>query len=609
MRSLCLLTILASAASGAGTAHRYTLESLSAQEIDRRAAVSRPPLVGVHRAIDRAVISSGAWEASRWRVALRSPGAVALRVHFRGFTVGQGRVWLEGGKAVYTGAGPFGDGDFWTETVFGDEAEIVYEPAPGAPAEGSPPFEIAEVAHRFASDTNSAAACHKDPSCYAEWRASASAVALILIELPEGQAACSGALVRTRSGSGVPYFLTANHCVGDDAAARTVEAFWGYETSVCGGAPTALRNAVRSPSGARFVAGMPTTEGDFTLLLLGGAPASATPADWDPAEVPQGAAVAGVHHPAGSFKRISLGERYFTYWSMDYSVVPEDLYYQVRWNEGITEPGSSGSPLFSRPGVIAGVLSYGFSSTGVDACEMNPSLAGYGRFSAAYPYLRPYLEDASAAEVTLAPSAMAFEIANGAAKPDSRQQLVVTTSSAEPTPFSASTEASWLALSPASGTVSAGAPAVIEVSVRPSLARTAGVFAGSVAVTAGTAFASAAVRAEVTVRPSDVAVGVTPAPILAQAPDADGCQWFFRILLEETAGVATRLTLLRIGGVDYTGALQDWFGADRLAASGTLAVSLRARGLRAPLDQLLELAGEDEATGRTWRRTAIAEFR
>ena len=164
-------------------------------------------------------------------------------------------------------------------------------------AGGAPPFEIAEVAHRFATDSSGAATCHRDATCYPEWRDSASAVGMIVFELPEGEAACSGALIRTRSGSGLPYFLTANHCVGDDATARTVEAFWGYQSSTCGGPPIALKDAARSPLGTRFIAGMPSTDGDFTLLLLAAAPPGAAFADWDPAELPVGVVTSLVGGP------------------------------------------------------------------------------------------------------------------------------------------------------------------------------------------------------------------------------------------------------------------------------------------------------------------------
>ena len=64
---------------------------------------------------------------------------------------------------------------------------------------------------------------------------------------------------------------------------------------------------------------------------------------------------------------------------------PARDYYQVAWEKGRTEPGSSGSPLFSGPGVIVGTLTYGPESTVLTACQINPAVDGYGRFSVAYP--------------------------------------------------------------------------------------------------------------------------------------------------------------------------------------------------------------------------------
>lgn len=46
---------------------------------------------------------------------MRSPGAAALRVHFKGFRAGEGRVWVHNGKdftGPFTGTGLFGDADF-----------------------------------------------------------------------------------------------------------------------------------------------------------------------------------------------------------------------------------------------------------------------------------------------------------------------------------------------------------------------------------------------------------------------------------------------------------------------------------------------------------------
>ncbi len=132
--------------------------------------------VGVHRslaAVDirhdqgasaRAMVVDGAWsqrpDGTRiWRLAIDSQDAVGIRIHFTDFAVGAGRVWVYGTDAAepraasFTAAGPRADGDFWTQTVFGSEAILEYEPAPAGgnaasdSATDAVPFQVKEIAH------------------------------------------------------------------------------------------------------------------------------------------------------------------------------------------------------------------------------------------------------------------------------------------------------------------------------------------------------------------------------------------------------------------------------------------------------------------------------
>ena len=101
----------------------------------------------------------GAWDAASdgravWRVAIRSPGARSVSVHFDGFDV-DGEVWVHATGlpgtshwvGPYSGRGLHGDGEFWSEPVFAEAATISYFPRGGAGAGGPLPFVVQEIAH------------------------------------------------------------------------------------------------------------------------------------------------------------------------------------------------------------------------------------------------------------------------------------------------------------------------------------------------------------------------------------------------------------------------------------------------------------------------------
>ena len=88
-----------------------------------------------------------------WRFRLISPYARFLRIQIRDMAIGDGKLWIysDGDQRFgpFSGAGPYGDGEFWSSTVHGDSVLIEYEPArPPVSGEGdSLPFRIATVGH------------------------------------------------------------------------------------------------------------------------------------------------------------------------------------------------------------------------------------------------------------------------------------------------------------------------------------------------------------------------------------------------------------------------------------------------------------------------------
>jgi len=197
---------------------------------------------------------------------------------------------------------------------------------------------------------------------------------------------CSGSLVNNTNRDGTPYFLTAHHC-GENASEEDYSKwmfYFNYESKDC--EMPLLEPEIQSISGAKLVAdGTKTSFGsDFKLLLL----QEEIPIDyypyfngWDRSTVPSENGV-GIHHPEGDLKMISTYSN--TLVSTNYNNTEPDengRFWQVYWSEtssghGVTEGGSSGSPIFNSEGYIVGTLSGGRAS-----CSHLDLPDYYGKFS------------------------------------------------------------------------------------------------------------------------------------------------------------------------------------------------------------------------------------
>ena len=240
--------------------------------------------------------------------------------------------------------------------------------------------------------------CHLDVTCYPEWSSSATGVARIFFETSEGSFSCSGTLLNNSRQDFTPYFLTAAHCVDTEEEARSVIAFWRYQTQTCDGelpdflsVPRTTGASLLSTLGDGPIEGREHPDGDMTLLRLeGDLPDGVMFQGWDADHQPIGAQVTGIHHPGsddwGFFKRIAFGQ-----------IIPnpgsetsDDVYAIVRYTQGLVEGGSSGSALFSSPGTVVGVQSFGPQN--VYDCSDAPFYSGTTHFSVFYPHIRQFID-------------------------------------------------------------------------------------------------------------------------------------------------------------------------------------------------------------------------
>lgn len=391
------------------------LPQVASADIDRIQSRNKengsPFQVGLNRELDAAntrklTEQDFAWEAvpGGWvsRLTLSSPGALALRIKLAFTSTTEGmelRFFGEGEpEKIY---GPFKEQDlmpdthdraFWSPVLEGETLDIelfIPEISPFS-------FNIAAVSHLFYSIINplgnvlkeigDSGGCNLDVVCYSDWDTASTAVAKMLFSTTEGAFLCSGTLLNDQdTGSWIPYFMTANHCIADQAAASTLTTYWFYTSDSCNSGTSG--NYQQRSGGATLLA---TDAGyDYTFLRLNAQPpAGITYLGWDANPLNFGDAVTGIHHPSGDLQKISFGN------SQGFGTFPKmatNGHILTRWNEGVTEGGSSGSPLMNSNRLFTGQLTGGSSS-----CARPHWYDYYGRFDLYYPAVSFWLDPALA---------------------------------------------------------------------------------------------------------------------------------------------------------------------------------------------------------------------
>ncbi len=286
---------------------------------------------------------------------------------------------------IYTKRGLNNDGVIWSTNQSGEK--IIIEFFVPAGTEVKSYFKLAELAHIYedpliknnsAALEDAAGACNLDIP--AAWKEASKAVAEIQYFGAGYIYSCSATLVNTTNNSGTPYLLTANHCVNRQTEATSIQTIWFKDS------PTVT--PVYGPYSPQIVAtGM---AGDFTLLKFSGAlPAGVRFSGWTTDKNTVGTSVTGIHYPQDSYKRISFGK------STSFTCPPEipaeacGSFQTVKWDQGITEPGSSGSGLFVGAATdpkLTGTLTGGSSS-----CANPQGEDVYGQFSYYFPDIEYFL--------------------------------------------------------------------------------------------------------------------------------------------------------------------------------------------------------------------------
>lgn len=395
MRAWILAALALLASPPAMAVPLYTVPLPDAAPLPLFPSDTGPARVGrvVPFALDSA--HDGAWRQEGtqriWQLELLASGARFLSLQL------QADAWPEGAELRLHGAegsqGPYRRQDLrgqrlWTALVLGERVEIEWRVPAGPHARmrlAAVHFGAIDPARAYQAKSGD---CNIDVACSAATGRASQIRSTVLLIFPVGQnlIACSGLLVNNTREDRTPYLLTAQHCEITPDNADAVQVYWKFQRSSCeqpGSHGHDSPDPGFSTTGTTVLAD--DAASDFSLLLLGDPAAPfVPPASYEPYwsgwNVSSAAAQsgAGVHHPSGNEKSISLfnspaqpvvatiASRQISSW-------------QVVWDQGTTEPGSSGSGLWDQSGLAVGVLSGGAAS-----CS-NPSGADfYGRLNVAW---------------------------------------------------------------------------------------------------------------------------------------------------------------------------------------------------------------------------------
>jgi len=360
---------------------------------------------------------------------------------------------------------------------------------------------------------------------------------------------------------------------------------------------------MNSQNGGHLLAWAAVDLGDYSLVLLPNVPPGVVFAGWDTSDPALGAAVVGIHHPQGSYKRIAFAH---TVASADFysgtNFAPAALYDDLVYDLGVTETGSTGSPLFEAPSVIVGSLTYPPSPAGLLVCTGEQ--AGYARFSNTYSALEPYLENLPFSEVLPSTTQINFNGLNHVITGSPTQTFTLTTQSTGFVQFVLRPNLPWLSVVPESGTLTASTPVTVQVTVNPAYFPQTETYTGTLTLVANTApLIFIDVNVAMVINMSNIVAAATPNPV-----PATGTSWQVTLSLNETNGAATTLTKMLINGADYTSSIQAFFGTNTIPALGVIQATLQTSGLLTPQTIYFEFYGTDTLSGATWVRQRPVTF-
>lgn len=409
-----------------------------------------------------------------WRLKITSLGAKALVLYYDNFFIPEGgKLYLYNESKTQT-IGAFTkinnseNGRFVTEMIQGESVTLeYYQPSqlqtPNLKPQ-TPIISINQIAYIFRgvyfpnlknlknfgdSDTT----CQVNANCSPEgdsWQDQKKGVVRIFLTAAASTGWCSGSVVNNIRQDFTPYILTADHCA---EGATTTELndwifYFNYEAPSCAEPTSEGTLGSQTMTGCTKIANGGETGdagSDFYLVrLTANIPENFTPYfnGWDSRDNAPTSGVS-IHHPAGDIKKISKYNSTLT--TSGWNGSGYNSHWEVPWVSttngfGVTEGGSSGSPLFDQNKRIVGDLTGGGSY-----CTATDQPDYYGKFS--YSWLSNGTADTARLKPWLDPDNTGTQFVDGSyyLRADFTQDIttVVVTGKVTFTNTSAGSPTSW----------------------------------------------------------------------------------------------------------------------------------------------------------------------
>ncbi len=356
--------------------------------------------IAVARLTNVNTANSGIWSTlsngeRQWQLIVNAPGAEAISFLFETFKIyGATTLRIQNMKGqdvhpIMTAADVQEHFRQNAALCFGDKLVLTLtEPKYTTPSE----IDMDRIMYNYRSTGNPSAQkinesdpCEVNVNCTPvgdPWQDEKRGVARLYVVEGTQAGYCTGTLINNTALDCKPYFLTALHCGVNATTANMTQwkFYFAYEAPTCVNPTTTGSLASHFITGCLRIAdagdGGGNSGSDFLLVKMGTASneanvitqlkSTAFNAYWNGWNANTAASTggAGIHHPSGDIKKISTftGNTVSTQWGS-----ASGSHWRVTWTSnsnghGVTEGGSSGSPLFNgAQGYVIGTLTGGGS--------------------------------------------------------------------------------------------------------------------------------------------------------------------------------------------------------------------------------------------------------